>query len=613
MNLTLGPLLIVDAMMSEKATPRPSWRNDVALALIATLVALAVNVATGLRPLLDANVDNDNLQRLVEVRDLLKGQGWFDLHQYRMGLEGGFVMHWSRLVDAPIAAIILAASALTGSMPLAEDVAQVLWPALLFWSTLFFTARAARAFAGDSAVLPSIVIGGAAYHFVSIYSPGALDHHNVQLMLTMASLSLLLEAPVRRTAALFSGLCAALTLAVGMETVPYVAAIGVCASLLFIVDGSGERSIARDFGLGFAAVSALVFVTTIPASAWGEAQCDAFSTAQFVVAAIAGTGLSAIASIDAASRSWQRRLLLLGLLAVVLGVVVVALFPQCLAAPYANLDPRLTELWLDNIAEVQSLASLLAHNPVTVAARYGTPSVAMVLMALRLGRGGWRRQDSLVGALLVVAFLVSAWQVRGTTFSIAFGVIPLSAWIAQWRARAATNFSVGEVLRFVAAWLVSATPVWAGFAGATFVALEKNAPAADAGTTDKACEKKATFSPLGLMPDTTVLAISNLGSPILTYTGHRVFAGLYHRNVAGNLLALDAFLGSPDAARKIVEAHRVGLVAVCRGSGESAILTQKAPLGFLAGLLRGSVPDWLELIPESKGSPIEIYRVKQAG
>ncbi|WP_246687070.1 hypothetical protein [Mesorhizobium sp. M3A.F.Ca.ET.201.01.1.1] len=172
------------------------------LALLAALVVLTVSAATGFRPLADAG-NNDNLLRLVEVRDLLNGQGWFDLHQYRMGPEGGFVMHWSRLVDVPIATLIMAAYALTGSMPLAEAVAQVLWPALLLLATLFFTARAARNFAGGGAVLPSVVIGAAAYNFVGIYWPAALDHHNVQLMLTMASLALLLEAPAQRTAALF--------------------------------------------------------------------------------------------------------------------------------------------------------------------------------------------------------------------------------------------------------------------------------------------------------------------------------------------------------------------------------------------------------------------------
>ncbi|MDX8525478.1 GtrA family protein [Mesorhizobium sp. MSK_1335] len=589
-----------------------TWKSDLVLALLAALLALAIDAWSGFGPLTDAGGDNDNLLRLVEVRDLLAGQGWFDLHQYRMGLEGGFVMHWSRLVDAPIAAIVLAASALTGSRPLAEDVAQVLWPALLFFGTLFFTARAARSFGGGGAVLPAILIGGAGYYFIGIYATGALDHHNVQLMLTMASLALLLEAPARRWAALFSGLSAALTLAVGMETVPYVATIGVCVSLLFVAD-AGERTIARDFGLGFAGVAALVLVVTVSPSAWGVAQCDAFSVAQFVVAAIAGIGLAALASTKPAARSWHRRLASLAALGVVLVVVVAALFPQCLAAPYASLDPRLKDLWLDHIDEAQSLFTLLVRDPARVAARYATPLVAIILMAQHLRRGGWRRQDSLVAALLFVAFAVGAWQVRGTTFSIAFAVIPLSAWIAKWRARAETSSSLGAALRLAAVWLVSINPVWTGVAAAASMAFDKGTAVADGGTMDRTCERKATFAPLAGMTGTTVLTISNLGASVLAYSGHRAFAGPYHRNVAGNLLALDAFLGSADDARRIVEAHSVGLVAICPGNIETQILTRKAPQGFLAGLLHGSVPDWLEPVGETKGGPIELYRVRQVG
>ncbi|TIP32958.1 MAG: GtrA family protein, partial [Mesorhizobium sp.] len=138
-----------------------------------------------------------------------------------------------------------------------------------------------------------------------------------------------------------------------------------------------------------------------------------------------------------------------------------------------------------------------------------------------------------------------------------------------------------------AVWLVSINPVWTGVAAAASVAFEKGPAVADRDTMDRACETKATFAPLGGMTGTTVLAISNLGAPILVYSGHKVFAGPYHRNVAGNLLALDAFLGSADDARRIVEAHRVGLVAICPGNFESRTLAQKAPQGFLAGLLRG--------------------------
>ncbi|WP_322417288.1 GtrA family protein [Mesorhizobium huakuii] len=600
-----------DTMISAEARPRPSRRNDLALALVATLVMIAVSALSGFRDLTDAGGDNDNLLRLVEVRDMLAGQGWFDLHQYRMGLEGGFVMHWSRLVDAPIAAIVLVASALTGSMAMAETIAEVLWPALLFFLALLFTARAARSFAGADAVLPAVVIGAAALHFIGIFSPGSLDHHNVQLTLTIACLSLLLDAPVQRWAALFAGLCAALMLAVGMETAPYVATIGACIALLFVADPGSEGRIARDFGLGFAGVSGLVFVTTIAPSAWGQPQCDAFSTVQFVVAALAGCGLAAVASLEMANATVGRRLVALGLVVLVLGAVVVSLFPQCLAAPYANLDPRLRELWLDNIEEAQSLYKLVIYNRVAVVERFATPLVAIMLMALGLGRGGSRRQDSLVGALLVVAFLVSAWQVRGSTFSIALAVLPLCAWIANWRQPAKASPSLGSTLRLAAAWLVSVNALWACAAVAVSSAFETGADVQGA-SVNATCQGKTSFAALGQLPDTTVLAISNLGSPILAYSGHRVFAGPYHRNVAGNLLALDTFLGSDADARKAVESHHVGLVALCRGNPETRLLVDRAPDSFLAGLTRGNLPDWLEPVAGTIGAQLELYRVKSS-
>ncbi|KAA3441656.1 polysaccharide biosynthesis protein GtrA [Mesorhizobium sp. SARCC-RB16n] len=585
-----------------------TWKSDIAFALLAALLLLALEAQQGFPQLANPAGDNDSLLQLVEVRDLLAGQGWFDLHQYRMGLEGGFVMHWSRLLDAPLALSILAASALTGSAALAEQIVQVVWPALQFWLAVFFTIRAARAFAGASAVLPAAVVGGAALYYIGIFCPGALDHHNVQLMLTLASLALLLEAPTHRPAALVAGICATLTLAIGMESAPYAGALGAVVALLFLGNREGERLIARDFGLGVAGASALVFAATSPMSSWGQAQCDTFSVVQFAVTGLAGTGLAIIASWQAANATAARRLMSLGLLAVVLSLVIGLLFPQCLAAPYAHLDPRLQQMWLGYIEEAQSIVQLVADDPARAVARFATPLVAIVLMALHFSHGGWRRQDSLVAALLMVAVLVSAWEVRGSTFSIAFAVIPLSAWIAKWRQRAEASPSSGSVLRMAAAWLISVNAIWSGAAEAASSAFATAAPATDA-SIDAPCNSKASFAVLGAMAPTTVLAISNLGSPILAFTGHRVFAGPYHRNVAGNLLVFDALLGSSADAKAIVESHHVGLVALCRDNPESRLFAAKAPNGFLAALMRGSVPDWLEPVAETRGSPLELYRV----
>ena len=69
------------------AGPRPGreplWRSDVVKALLATLVPAAVAAAGGFERELAAHaLEDDSLLRLVEVRDLIAGQNWFNLHQY---------------------------------------------------------------------------------------------------------------------------------------------------------------------------------------------------------------------------------------------------------------------------------------------------------------------------------------------------------------------------------------------------------------------------------------------------------------------------------------------------------------------------------------------------
>lgn len=578
------------------------WKNDLGLALCATLVVLAINAISGFPSLADFGADNDSMLQLVQVRDLLGGQSWFDLHQYRMGLSGGFLMHWSRLVDGPIALIILASEALGASAATAERAAQIIWPISLYGLTIFVMMRAARRFAGADVAMPALVLSTAALFFLGIFSPGALDHHNIQLLLTAAGLWLLMEAPVWRPAALLSGLCAGLSLAVGMETGLYVAALGVCAAVLFVVDEK-ERATARGFGLGFAAVASVVFIATIRPSNWGTVQCDAFSAVQFVIAALSGFGLAAIAGLSGRSTAGTR-LLWMSALAVVIAAVAIVFFPQCLAAPYAGIDQRLRTYWLNDVVEAQPFVSVAINQPKLMAARYVTPFIALLLIGLQLRSRRLRREEALAAALLAVAFAVSLWEVRASTFSVTFAVLPLATWIARIRPQAGSA-------RIVAAWLVSLNATWAGVAVAAQSVVQKT-PTQVNSDPDHAvsCGKAGDFTDLAAMPATTVLASSNLGSAILMFTGHRALAGPYHRNVGGNLAMLDAFMGTPDAAHAVVEREHVGLVAICRGNTEEMSLALEAPSGLAAQLLRGDVPDWLELDGATAGKPVEIYKVR---
>ena len=142
------------------------------------------------------------------------------------------------------------------------------------------------------------------------------------------------------------------------------------------------------------------------------------------------------------------------------------------------------------------------------------------------------------------------------------------------------------MLRIALVWLVSLNIAWSAAAHAAAAALGARRGAA--ASPPATCERPADYALLAAQPPTTVLAISNLGSPILVRTAHRVLAGPYHRNIAGNLLTLEAFMGTAEQARTVIDDNRIGLVAVCRGNAETPLLTEPAPaMASSAALTRG--------------------------
>ncbi len=584
------------------------WRLDALISIIAALVVLCVQASSGFPTLTSPGGDNDSLLRLVEVRDLIAGQGWFDLHQYRMGPEGGFVMHWSRLVDAPIAVIVLAIGAIAGSQPAGETAAMLIWPLGLYAAALFLLLRIARRLAGEEIVLPALVIGGISLYFTGIFVPGALDHHNVQLVLTLAMLLCLVKAGPGNHAGFAAGVLAVLMLAVGMETAPFVAVGGILVAIWFLIAGAGVAGIAAGFGIAFATVSAIVLLATVPSAEWIAVRCDSFSVTHFALGALAGCGLAGIALTPALGATPRARAISLAALGAVTAGIALAFFPQCLADPYASMDPALKRYLLNAISEAQPLWVVLPNDPKLAIGYYATPLVALTVLAWRLHRNGLRREEIVVAAFLIVALLVSIWQIRGFRFSIPLACLPLAAWVAEQRAQAGSGAAF--TLRLAGAWLVSLNIVWIAVATVLTMPFATTAPDENANILSaKRCERRQDYAALSKLPSTTVLAITNLGATILVDTPHRVLAGPYHRNVDGNLATLKAFMGSREDAVDVIRQHRVGLVAVCRGNDETEALVDWAPSGFLAELIRNDVPAWLEVLPETAGQPLQIYRV----
>jgi len=586
-----------------------TWAKDLGASIFAVLVVLISLVVGGLKT--TYNRDIDSLLRLVEVRDLLNGQGWFDLHQYRMGPPGGFVMHWSRLIDAPIALIIKLTTILTGDPALGELIANFLWPMLLAVAAAFLLLRLARAYAGAEAVVPTLIIGGYTIYHLGIFVPSALDHHNAQLTLSLTA-AVLLSRPGWRSAA-GAGLCCALMLGIGMEAAPCVAIAGACAAALLLSPQPDWREAPVGFGLGFAVSASAVLVTNVPQAAWFSVACDAFSGGQWGVATVAGIGLAIVAGVTG-KQGLTGRLIGLALLAATTLAVVLIFAPQCVRDPYANLDPRLIKLWLDQVRETQSLRQVI-RDPILITARYITPMIALIVVALKFRRGQLNRAGAIVAAFLVMSILVSIWEIRASMFSMAFAVVPLADWIAEQHRKVATGGSVALV-KTAGAWLASINLVW-GAAYLLLVAplIEPHNNAARAASSAKpadafACLAQPAFALLAAQPPGTVLAVDNLSTQTLAFTPHRSLNGPYHRNTIGMLDALTALTGSDAEAEAVVRRNNVTYVINCPSLGQTRFLMGHAEDGFLAHINDGRLPSWLEPIPGQDADVLKLYKVR---
>ncbi|MGN6469550.1 MAG: GtrA family protein, partial [Rhizobiaceae bacterium] len=247
--------------------------------------------------------------------------------------------------------------------------------------------------------------------------------------------------------------------------------------------------------------------------------------------------------------------------------------------------------------------------PAMVATYYCTPFLAALTLVLRARKVRPGRDELVFGAFLFAAILVSLWQVRGVFFSIPLSVVPLAVWVGEWRARIARKPVKGGAVKLVAVWLLSFNVVWSSVAEAAISRLAPQKAVSGSGVSAGACLAPDDYGLLAAMPKATVLAVSNLGAPILRYTPHRVLAGPYHRNVEGDLAALNAFIGTDEEALAIVRRYGVTLVASCPGNDETRSLEREAPDGLAARLARNDVPAWLAPVPAAADQPLRLFRV----
>ena len=551
--------------------------------------------------------DPDDALRMVQVRDLIGGQSWFDLHQYRIAPPEGVVMHWSRLVDAPLAAVVLLLRPLLGEAR-AELVAAVVVPLLTLLTAMLCVARLVARQLDPNLVLIASLLMLLMMPAMMQFEPLRIDHHGWQIVAVLAALNALL-AKSPRGAALVGGLSLAFGMSVSLELLPFAGLLGALFALRWWRDRADWRWLV--WYLDALVLGSAVFFLTTRGLGDLTNYCDAVSPAYLGGLGAIALGVHALALRPAMPR-WA---LVGGLGLVVLGgtALFLAIAPTCSTGPFARLDPLVRSFWYDNVKEGmpvwrQDWSVLLQ---MTVPPLAGL--VAAIVLARREGGRFWQEFAFMLGGSIVIAIAVS----RFSSVSSAIAIVPL-AWlvhrVAQLLAEQRRPVQKLGLPALLGAVLLPGLVIDIAARGyAKFDAPVPQVPSAQAPTAEVngACSQPGSLTALARQPQGTIMAQLDFGPFILLNTRHRVLATGHHRAAPAMHDSLAAFLAKLDEARTLIERRHIDYVLLCPDLVETHMYQDRAPQGLAAQLLAGHAINWLEPVklgPE--GGNMKVWRVK---
>jgi len=550
--------------------------------------------------------DTDDNMRLAEVKAWLAGQGWFDLRQHKLAPPGGLNIHWSRIVDLPIAGLILAFRPFVGEFT-AERIACAVAPMLAFAPALWAIILTVRRIVHPRAYPIAFAVLLCAQTTLFMWMPLRIDHHGWQLAMLALVIAGIAD-PVGRRGGAMAGFATAVSLGIGLELVPMMAVAGASFALRWAWNPA-EAGRLRAYAVALGGGCAIAF-GAFASHDNRQMVCDVLSPIYLSTLLLTSALLLAISYLGDRSRT-LRFALLVAAGAAIAGFFGLS-FPQCLGRP-ERISPELERLWFANIREVKPLYTKPWRDALQTA---WLPLIGTIgaLVALWRARGtatapAW----AVIAALCLLATAGLGWQSRFGPQAQLMGVFGATAlgWMLLPRL-----LDSGSSLVRVGGTLI----VFFALSGqiAQFVAMipkpakeiRREKVRAKSEAKPRRCGTLPALAPLDRLPAATMLTFVDFGPRLITMTRHSAVAGPYHRNGDAILDVQHAFrAASPDVAHDVMKRRGATMLLLCPGMAESTIYMARAPQGFYAQLADGRVPAWLEPVALPAGSPFRLWKM----
>jgi hypothetical protein len=549
--------------------------------------------------------DPDDQLRMVQLRDFLNGQSWFDITQYRMNAPEGAPMHWSRFVELPLAFVILLLSPLFGQ-PNAEMVAGTLIPLIGFGLAALLLGQITTKLAGREAGIVAVVLTFFSPAITPQFRPMRIDHHGWQILMACLAYATIFW-PQKKRGGIVLGLALAIWMHISLEGAPMTAAFFLLLGWRWIFEkGHGVRlfwTVAS-----FATACAALFFGTQRSGLFAATYCDTVSPPHIIAIAIAAAVMLPV--IAKAPRNRNIRIIAaaaagMGALAALLGLA-----PQCSGGAFATLDPLVREYWYVHINEglpvwhqdFASAASMLA-GPIC-----GILALAYLWKPLS---GEARIHSRIAAFFLIYTFVLALLVFRTVSVTSAYAIPPTAMLIITLFSRYRSCQSPLRRVGMVALMLALFVP---GTFTNKLVHVVKPATKKEAVQRDalpaKPCRSAVSVGALSALKDARIVSSFDMGPMILLTTPNEVLASSHHRNEAAMHDNIEIFRSKPDFAKTIISRRGITHIAVCADNAEMEGYVKTDPDGLWGNLKQGKTPSWLEAMPD-EGDGIKLWKVKR--
>ena len=500
--------------------------------------------------------DPDDYMRLNEVINWLQGQGWYDLSHPRMAPGAHTVLHWSRLVDLPIAILAWPLIKPFGMMS-AALVASFIVPFVMLWILLALLPTLTAPLVGENRANLAAVFLLFAPMTLFNFTPGRVDHHGWQILIAgfgLLSLERMTRSEDGWRLGVYSALAFAVGLWIGTEALPWLMLFIACLALGGAWRGGSLLRNGAVFGASLAVATLCVLPLALPFDQWSSRALSWFSLADVIFAALSGGMLILSWALGRLTKkTWLRVAVICGL-----GFCAALLYfyflPDAMLGPFADFDDFNSTTALEHINEATPLMEAFRidpYNHLTYARaamafiRYVLlPLIALIAIIVIIPKARAKEKLNWIfqGVFLLAAFLLTIfWQVRIGWFLQMFAIAPLT-WVATaWWKKIERDLKGrprfwAEISAFLILGPLPVLLLPSAVAGTNLYPDLLLFPAANGG--EKTCNLKraAEFiaSPFGRYTyrHYTILSGANEGPELLFRTPHNVIAGNF--NVPSN-------------------------------------------------------------------------------